>query len=88
VRSILESFTDLTINVDRITSNRAGDSAEIAARWYIKGKPTKSGIFRIDSEEEIFVPVISHYIIKDGKITNEWMVYDGFDALCQIYSQS
>lgn len=85
VLSILNSFKEVIINVDRITSNRNGDSTEIAARWYIKGKTTKSGIFGINSDEEIFVPIISHYTIKDGKIKDEWMVYDGFDALCQIY---
>jgi predicted ester cyclase len=86
IQSILNSFKEVTINVDRITSNRKGNSTEIAARWYIRGRSTKSGIFGIDSEEEIFVPVISHYNIENGKITNEWMVYDGFDALCQLYN--
>jgi predicted ester cyclase len=85
VQSILNSFKEVTINIERITSNRNGDSAQIAARWYIKGKTTKEGVFGIDSDEAIFVPIISHYTIKDGKITDEWMVYDGFDALCQIY---
>lgn len=88
VQSILNSFIDGTINVERITSNRDGDSAEIAARWYIRGKSTKSGVFGIDSAEEIFIPIISHYTIKGGKITDEWMIYDGFDAFCQIYSQT
>ena len=85
IKTFQNSFTDITINVDRITSNRIGDSAEITARWYIKGKPTKEGVIGIYSEREIFIPIISHYKIKNGKITDEWMVYDGFDALCQIY---
>ena len=86
VQTILNSFLEVTINVERITSNRNGDSAEIAARWYIKGKPIKSGVFGVNSDKEIFIPIISHYNIEDGKIKDEWMVYDGFDALCQIYS--
>tara|TARA_B110000091_G_C13818656_1_gene479369 strand:+ start:1187 stop:2170 length:984 start_codon:yes stop_codon:yes gene_type:complete len=86
VQSILNSFVEVTINVDRITSNRKENSTEIAARWYLKGKPVKAGVFGIDLEEEIFIPVISHYKIENGKITDEWMVYDGFDALCQIYA--
>lgn len=88
VGSVVNSFKEVTINVDRITSNRKGNLTEIAARWYIRGKTTKEGVFGVDSIEEVFVPVISHYIIENGKISNEWMVYDGFDALCQIYSQS
>ena len=60
-------------------------STEIAARWYIKGKTIQTGMFGVDSTHEIFIPVISHYQIEGDKIINEWMVYDGFDALCQIY---
>ncbi|MFN4763755.1 ester cyclase [Gillisia sp. Q332] len=86
IQSILNSFKEVTINVDRITSNRKGNSTEIAARWYIRGRSTKSGIFGIDSADEVFVPIISHYNIENGKITDEWMVYDGFDALCQLYN--
>lgn len=86
VQSILNSFTDVTINIERITSNRTGDSAEIAARWYIKGKSTESGVLGVNSNKEIFIPVISHYKIENGRIIEEWMVYDGFDALCQIYA--
>lgn len=86
IQSILKSFEDPTINIDRITSNRKDSSTEIAARWYIRGRSTKSGVFGIDSIAEIFVPIISHYTIENGKIKDEWMVYDGFDALCQIYN--
>ncbi len=86
IQSILKSFKDPIINIDRITSNRKDNSTEIAARWYIRGKSTKLGVFGIDSTAEVFVPIISHYNIENGKIKDEWMVYDGFDALCQIYN--
>jgi hypothetical protein len=86
IQTILNSFIEVIINVERITSNRNGNSTEIAARWYIKGKPIKSGVFGVNSDKEIFIQIISHYNIEDGKIKDEWMVYDGFDALCQIYS--
>jgi len=85
VQSILNSFLEVNINIERITSNRNGNSTEIAARWYIKGKTIQTGMFGVDSTHEIFIPVISHYQIEGDKIINEWMVYDGFDALCQIY---
>ena len=86
VQLFLNSFQEATINVDRITSNRNGNSAEIAARWYIRGKTSKSGIFGMDSQDEVFVHIISHYNIQNDKITDEWMVYDGFDVLCQLYN--
>ena len=85
VQSILNSFLEVNINIERITSNRNGNSTEIAARWYIKGKTIQTGMFGVDSTHEIFIPVISHYQIESDKIINEWMIYDGFDALCQIY---
>ena len=85
VQSILNSFLEVTITIERITSNRNGNSTEIAARWYINGKTVQKGVFGVDSAHEVFIPVISHYQIEDDKIINEWMIYDGFDALCQIY---
>ena len=87
IQTILNSFIEATINVERITSNRKGNSTEIAARWYIKGKTAQSGVFGTESSHEIYIPVLSHYNIEDGKIKDEWMVFDGFDALCQIYAQ-
>ncbi|WP_166385848.1 ester cyclase [Polaribacter sp. 11A2H] len=88
IQTVLASFTDLSIGVERITSNREEGLTHIAARWYLKGKTTEKGVFGKRSVDEIFIPVLSHYTVKNGKITDEWMVYDGFDALCQIYSQT
>ena len=88
IQSFINSFKEATVNVERITSNRKGNSAEIAARWHIKGKTIKSGIFEVVSENEVFIPVISHYNIQDDKITDEWMIYDGFDALCQLHNST
>ena len=31
-------------------------------------------------------PFISHYLIKNEEIVEEWMIFDGFDVLCQIHA--
>ncbi len=83
---LLNSFPDANVDVERITCNKKAGLSEVAVRWKIIGKHTGNGFFSPASGKEIILPGISHFIIKDGKIAEEWMVFDGFDVLCQIYS--
>jgi len=86
IKTLLESFQDLSLTVERITTNQVGSKTEVAARWYLKGEISEKNIFDNSKKSYLYLPIISHYHVKGGKITEEWLVYDGFDALCQIYS--
>ena len=88
LNTFLNSFKNLKVKLERITSNKLEDgTTEIAARWFVNGIYKAGGILGDALEKEVLIPVITHYHIKDQKIKDEWMVFDGFDALCQIYAQ-
>lgn len=87
-KNLINSFPNGRIIVDRITCNERENDIEVACRWQIVGTHTGEGFFGAPSGQEVVLPVISHYIITDGKINREWMVFDGFDALCQIHSNA
>ncbi|MEM0994059.1 MAG: ester cyclase, partial [Bacteroidota bacterium] len=80
------AFPEGRVIVERISCNKRAKDAEVACRWKIVGTHTGQGFFGSPSGQEVVLPIISHYLIEDGKINKEWLVFDGFDALCQIYA--
>lgn len=86
--SLANSFSDIQIVLERISSNQNEGFTEVAARWKICGMNLKSGFFGEATGKPLVLPVISHYKVKGGKISEEWMVFDGFDALCQIHGET
>ena len=85
LKELFASFPDATVQIERVSTNQLEEGVEVAARWRIMGTHSGDGFFSPASNQVLSIPGISHYIIKDGKIAEEWMVFDGFDALCQIY---
>jgi predicted ester cyclase len=83
---LFASFPDAEVHLERITCNEKTDETEVAARWKIIGNHTGEGFFGAPSGKHIVVMGISHFIVKGGKITEEWLVFDGFDVLCQIHA--
>ncbi|MEO0042704.1 MAG: hypothetical protein RL329_2152, partial [Bacteroidota bacterium] len=79
-------FPDAAVHLERITCNEKTDETEVAARWKIIGNHTGEGFFGAPSGKPIVVMGISHFIVKNGKIVEEWLVFDGFDVLCQIHA--
>ena len=87
LETFLNSFKNIKVKLERITSNKLEDgTTEIAARWFVNGVYKTGGFLGDAIEKEVYIPIITHYHIKDQKISDEWMVFDGFDALCQIYA--
>ena len=84
--NLFQTFSNAEIEVQRITCNELELEYELAVRWKITGEHTGSGLFGPASGRKIILPGICHYIVKDGRIQEEWMVFDGYDALCQIYA--
>lgn len=83
---LMASFPNANIALERVSSNKKGQAYEVAARWKITAIQDGNGFFSPASHKSVSIPVISHYIVRDSKIIEEWMVFDAFDALCQIYA--
>ena len=86
LEQLFASFPQATVQIQRVTCNEKPDEIEVAARWEVRGVHSGNGFFSPASGEHIIMLGISQFIIKDGKIIEEWMVFDGFDVLCQIHA--
>lgn len=86
LEELFRSFPNARVQVERITCNEKDAITEVAARWKIVGLHSGDGFFSPASGKQLIIPGISHFMIKDGKIAEEWMVFDGFDVLCQIHA--
>lgn len=88
VLSLLSSFPDLAINIDHfcyVGDERAGHRTAI--RWTMRGTHTGYGVYGEPTGNPIRIIGVSHHIIRDGLITNEWSVFDEFALLKQIVAR-
>ena len=76
------------VRIERITCNRNYLGDKVAVRWTLYGNHTGDGIFGSPSGKTIELMGITHYEIWGGKIEREWVVFDIYNVLCQIYGQS
>ena len=83
---ILKCFSNEVIFLEHIAVNKKMESYELAARWVMKGEHHQDGFFGTASGKQVVLRGINHYLIEEGKIKEEWMVFDGYDVLCQINS--
>lgn len=86
VLSLLSPFPDLAITVEHFCY--VGDEQvgyRTATRWRMTGTHTGYGIYGEPTGKQIHILGISHHLIKDGKIQNEWTIFDEFALLKQLY---
>ncbi|MEM1214327.1 MAG: ester cyclase [Bacteroidota bacterium] len=83
--TVLAAFPQATFKCERITCNHLEEETEVAVRWKIIGQHTGEGFFGAPSGQRIVLPGISHFKLVEDKIVEEWLLFDGYDALCQIH---
>lgn len=88
--SFFASFPNAKFIVERVTCNERqnnnSNSWDVAVRWRILGINEGIGYFGKPSGCPVEVLGISHLIIENEKISEEWITFDGLDVLKQIYS--
>lgn len=85
--SFLGSIPNGHYYVDRVTVNdrRGDDCYQVAVRWRLKGLNEGIGAFGAPTNKPISILGIDHYRIRNKKIVEQWVTYDGLDVLRQIY---
>lgn len=85
--SLLSSIPNGHYYVERVTVNNLTDKGHysIAVRWRLKGLHEGLGTFGEASYKPLNILGITHYTVKNFKIYEEWITYDGLDVLRQIY---
>jgi len=61
------------------------DAYRTAIRWTLQGTHLGPGVYGNPSGKRISILGMSHYLVRDGKIAQEWTVFDEFALLKQIF---
>ncbi|MFE7083284.1 ester cyclase [Priestia megaterium] len=85
--TLFASVPNGKVILERVTCNRRGSDKDwdVAVRWRIQGMHEGSGYFGAPSGKPIDISGISHYKVRDEKIEEEWLLFDGMEVLRQIY---
>ena len=87
ILSLLSPFPDLSITPDHFCYvGDAENGYRAATRWTMRGTHTGYGNYGEPTGNPIRIIGVSHHIIQDGRITDEWTVFDEFALLKQIYA--
>lgn len=89
ILQFLAPFPDLAISIDQFTAlQEDATTYRTATRWVIQGTHKGIGMYGKPSGNPIRLMGMTHNIIKDGKFTEEWTIFDEFALLKQIYANS
>jgi len=83
--AFLGSFSDLKVSFDyscQQASSRGGDN--VAVRWTMAGKHSGQGLFGKPTGAPILIIGESQYRIENGKIQEEWTVFDQIAIMVQV----
>ncbi len=85
ILSMLTMFPDLTHHVDEIYyMGTAAIGYKVSLRWSIIGTHRGVGMYGRPTGRRIRTWGISQYLIRDGRITEEWTMFNEFELLQQI----
>lgn len=83
--SILGNFSDLKVSFDyscQQPNPKGGD--DVAVRWAIAGRHSGRGLFGEPTHAPILIIGESQYRVENGKIQEEWTVFDQIAIMVQI----
>ena len=83
--ALFTAVPDLVATVDHIACiPYLGDAKDIAVRWSIAGTHNGNGLFGVASGAPIFILGATHWRIINGRIREEWTVFDELAVRRQI----
>ena len=81
---ILGALPDARISVDYTCTNSMLEGDHVAARWVLAGTHTGSSLWGEATGAPIVILGESHYKFKNGKVIEEWLVFDELAVLTQV----
>jgi len=86
ILSLLAAFSDLAVQVDHVCWVQDRDGRyRVAIRWTMQGTHDGPGWYGPPTGKRIRILGITHQHIENELITREWMVFDQFALLKQLY---
>ncbi len=81
---VLGSMPDAKISVDYTCSNSMLEGDYVAARWVIAGTHSGAALWGAPTGAPLLILGESHYRLVEGKVLQEWLVFDELAVLTQI----
>ena len=89
VLSLLAQFPDLALDVDEVYwMGNPDDGYLVSTRWNAYGAHRGNGIFGPPTGREARLWGITQHRIEDGRITQEWMLFNELDVMMQLLGAS
>ncbi len=86
ILSMLAMFPDLALQVDDIYwMGNDKDGYNVSVRWSVTGTHRGHGIYGSPTGRPIYMRGISQHHIQNEQITEEWMLFNEFSVMQQIY---
>jgi hypothetical protein len=83
---VLGALGDARTRVDHVCAVPYGDRGfEVAIRWTLDGTHSGPGLHRPPTGQPIHVLGITHWRVVDGRVAEEWTVFDELAVLTQMY---
>ena len=88
VITMLACFPDLTISVDhQCVQGNEERGYRVATRCTFQGTHEGYGPYGAPTGRRVYLIVISHHIIRQGRVVQEWTVFDEFALLKQLHAR-
>jgi predicted ester cyclase len=85
VLSLIAMFPDLVFQIDDVYwMGNERDGYQIAIRWSIVGTHRGYGMYGPPTRRRIHMWGITQDVVKNGKIQEEWMLFNEFDVMQQL----
>lgn len=84
--SFRDALDNLKVCFDHCCANAPADKGDcLAVRWTLVGRHTGRGLYGEPCGAELVIMGESHYRLENGRIVEEWMVYDELSVWVQIF---
>ncbi len=86
--SLFASIPNGKVLLERVTCNKreTDEDWDVAVRWRIQGMHEGTGYFGLPSGKPIEISGINHFKIRNKKIVDECLLFDGMEVLRQIHA--
>ena len=89
ILSLLGAFSDLSLDIDHVCWLQDGEGRyRVATRWTMQGTHDGPGWYGKPTGKRIKILGITHQNFEAGKIAREWLIFDEFALLKQLYRPS
>ena len=86
VLSMLAMFPDLALYIDDIYwMGNDGEGYVTSVRWSLVGTHKGYGVYGPPTGRPVYMWGITQHYVKEGRITDEWMMFNEFEVMQQIY---